>query len=372
MNYDTTSTLVVPPAPDHPTRRDILTPIPDSLGHFLMVIDNSSMETFTTCPRYSDYHVRYAREAHARNAALTFGGACHKGWESIERDEGNAHCFEVPLIGTNKTATSMRIWTEADTAQRVLRYFTENPAPPDEYRTPTTALELLAHYRVRRTFPDYQWEVLSDSNGLLIERPFELPLGVLEVGAWIQLPQWEQKQWVAFIHVAWSGKIDLFAHCNGKNRVADNKTSSIGGDQFVQDFRLSNQTVGYVWAGRQLFPELNIDGFCLNAAVLKKPGKGQGLMERGPRGGDPPLSFFRAYFDYEPEQIAEWEHNALTLCEDFVACLVRDYFPQHTKWCFSKYGKCQYHDICCLNNQQVRMNMLQSEMFKDVTWDPTL
>lgn len=352
------STHPVDPIPR--PRRELLTPLPEP-GHFLLVVDNSAVETFTTCPRYAQYYLTFAREAHARNAALTFGGAVHKGCEAIELFEGHETIF----------STETRIWTEADTAQVVLKFFTENPTPPDEYRTPQNALELLAHYRVRKTFPDYHWNVLADEKGLLVERAFEVPLGVLEVNAEIQLPTWTEQRFVKCIHIAWSGRIDLIAECNNKRRVVDNKTSSIGGDQFIQDFQLSNQTIGYVWAARQLWPDLNIDGFCLNAFHLKKPSPGRSLVDSGPRGGQAPLQFFRAYFDYSESRIAQWEHNAMTLCEDFVHCLVRDEFPMHVKWCFNKYGKCQFHDICTIDEPDVRIRMLQSDAYKDVTWDPT-
>jgi hypothetical protein len=342
-------------------RRELLTPLSEP-GEYLLVIDNSSIETFTTCPTYAMWHLVYAREAHARNAALTFGGAVHVGMEHIEKDEGRN-------IGL--TTDGPIQWTETDTAQSVLRYFTENPTPPDEYRTPTCALEILAHYRVRKTFPDYQWKVLSDNNGLLVERPFELPLGVLEVNEEIQLPHWPTPRLVKRIHVAWSGRIDLVVESNGRNRIADNKTTSIAGDQFVQDFQLNNATIGYLWAGRQLWPELDLDGFVLNAVHLRKHKPGTPLMLKGPRGGDPPLNFFRAYFDYSPERVQQWAENALVLVEDFVHCMVRNFYPMHTKWCFAKFGKCQYHDICTIDDPTVRLRMLQSDAFKDVTWNPT-
>lgn len=365
ITIDTASVALRPESPISRPRRELLTLIPGTTDEYLLVIDNSSIETFTTCPRYAMWHLFYARESHARNAALTYGGAIHVGLEHVERDEGKT---QLPNSATYPEA---RIWSDLDTAQSVLRYFTENPSPPDEYRTPTTALEVLAHYRVRKSFPDYQWNVLSDSNGLLIERAFELPLGVLEVNTEIQLPIWDTPRRVSRIHVAWSGRIDLVAECNFRNRIVDNKTTSIAGDQFTQDFQLSNQTIGYLWAARQLWPDLDITGFCLNALHLRKHTLGQGLLSPGPRGGKPPLEFFRAYFDYTPALVEQWADNALVLVEDFVHCLVRDYFPLHTKWCFNKYGKCQYHDICTIEDPETRVRFLMSDAFKDVTWDPT-
>lgn len=369
ITLPTDTLLTVAPEPPTPKpRRELLTPLSET-GHYLLVLDNSSIETFTTCPQYARNYLVFGREAHARNAALTFGGAIHVGCEHIERDEGQPRIFgnTDPAKGP---VDIERIWTEGDTAQAVLSFFTENPAPPDEYRTPAIALEVLAHYRVRKSLPDYQWRVLSDSTGPIIERAFEIPLGVLEVNATIQLPSWKQPQEVSHIHVAWSGRLDLGAECNFRNRIVDHKTSSIGGDQFVQDFQLSNQTIGYLWAAQQLWPELNIDGFCLNAFHLKKPAAGVGLTDKGPRGGPPALNFFRAYFDYTPERIQQWETNTLVLVEDFVHCLVRDYYPLATKWCFGKYGKCQYHDVCTIDNLEVRHRMLMSDAYKTVTWNP--
>lgn len=336
-----------PPPPKGATRRDLLTPLPQE-GHYLLVLDNSSMETFTKCPTAALYYLVHRREAHARNAALTFGGALHEGIEALLRGQ-----------------------SEAEQDQAILDYFLENPAPPDEYRTPPLCLQVMHHYRNRQMLPDYVWTPLSDGD-LIIERPFELPLGVLDVNTRLQIPGWPAPQLVKTIHVAWAGKIDLVACVNRRNRVVDHKTTSIAGETYIPSFILSNQTIGYVWAAQQLWPTLNITGFCLNAIYLRKPLPGvTNLIARGVRNGAPTLDFFRAFYDYTPERLAEWERNALTLAEDFVHCLIRQYFPMFTNSCFSKYGRCQYHDICTLDQPVVRQRMLASEIYRDVTWSPT-
>lgn len=355
----TASVFTVEPAPKivRP-RRNLLTPLPEP-GHFLLVIDNSSAEKFVTCPTSANFYLVHGREAHARNSALVFGGAIHAGLESLLKGDPD----EVQ-------------------DQRILRHFTENPAPTSEdYRTPMRALEVLRHYRQRATFPDYVWELQSDSSGPLIERAFELPLGVIDVGCRIRTihpNQWgdgvvdetEGGVWVDKIHVAWSGRTDAVAHCNNAVRVVDHKTTSIAGDQVSKDFFLSNQTIGYVWAAQQLWPELNVSGFCVNFIHLKRPAAGAGLMDRGPRGGEPALNFFRSYFDYTPERIRWWENNALLIVSDFIQCLVRNEFPSHTKWCFGKYGQCPYHDVCSIDDLEAQLRVLHSDMYKSVTWNP--
>lgn len=357
LNLDLSNTQVHAPEPTVSRPRELLTPIPGLPDEYLLVLDNSAAEKWMMCPTMAKNYLVEGREAHARNAALTFGGCVHEGLERLLRGPASEHPdFSDHLI--NVAADMQKFWND-------------NPSPPDEYRTLNNAIEVIVRYAERAKLPDYDWSILQDNKGLLIERAFELPLGVLDVGTTIQLPNWEAPRQVDRIHVAWSGRIDLIANAHGRVRVVDHKTTSIAGDNFIQDFQLSNQTQGYVWAAQQIWPELDVSGFCVNAIHLKKPASGCGISERGPRGGPPALQFFRAYFDYSPERLSEWTENALTLVEDFVHCLVRDYFPLHTKQCFNKYGRCSYHDVCTIDNKEVRLKFLRSDAFKSVTWNPT-
>jgi len=335
-------------------RREILRPIEGN--HYLLVLDNSAMEKFTTCPVAAYNYLCLRRQASAKNSALVFGGAIHQ-------------ALEVLLLGPSASESPEDFSLRQDAA--IVKHFLENPTPVTDHRTAPLAMQVMKHYRVRQTFPDYEWEIKNK----LVEVPFELPLGVLNVNANIQLPSWSEPRFVETVSVAWSGKIDAIAECNSRVRVVDHKTTSIAGDNFVQDFKLSNQTIGYVWAAQQLFPDLNVTGFCGNAIHLKKPGAsgyGSDLLLKGPRGGDPSLNFFRFYFEYSPERLVQWERNAISLCSDFVHCLVRNYFPSHTKWCFGKYGRCPYHDACVIDEESVREHFLLSAVFEPVTWDPTL
>lgn len=328
-------------------RRPLLTELPEN--DYLLVLDNSAFEKFVTCPRSAEFYLVYEREAYARNAALVFGGALHAGLELYHLGEAE-----------EKQNTAVK------------DFFRLNPAPPDEYRTEVNALEVLRLYRQEAAIrEDYKWEILRNQQGeLIVERAFELPLGIVPVDAVIQLPSWPQPKTVRDIHVAWSGRIDVLTSVMGHSYITDNKTTKIGDDKFIQDFQLSNQTQGYVWAAQKLWPEHEVNGFCLNAIWFRKPTSAGPLNEKGPRGGEPALRFFRSYFQYQPETIKRWEFNALTIVGDFIHNLVRRYHPMHTKWCFGKYGRCQYHDVCCIQDPQTALRYLQSEVFKPVTWDP--
>jgi hypothetical protein len=349
--------------------RKFLTLIPDTTDEYLLIIDNTAAEKIMMCPTMAMYYLYYRREGHARNAALVFGGAVHEGLELLLHGAGEVRVQDGSWTRIANPNTDEEFTKRINNA--ITTFFTNNPAPPDEYRTVNNAIEVLRKYRERANLPDYEWSVLSDNRGLLIERAFELPLGVLGVDTNIRLPEWDTERFVSRIHVAWSGRIDLVAQTNGRNRIVDHKTTSIAGDNFTQDFLLANGTQGYVWAGQQLWPELDISGFCLNAIFLKKPAAGVSISSVGPRGGKPALDFFRAYYDYSSQRLSEWADNALTVVEDFVHCLVRQRFPMYTKQCFNKYGKCSYHDVCTIDDSETRVRILMSDAFKPVTWDPT-
>lgn len=350
ISLPTGSTNLVPPTREYP-RRDLLRALPTP-GHYLLILDNSNLESFTTCNRSAEYKLVYSREAHARNAALVFGGAIHEALESL--------------------------YTGADEAtqnQKLVDFFAQNPAPPDEFRTVGNALEVMRLYRQHASIdPDYvseqplfEWHEETQTKRPIVERAFELPLGVLDVDAKLQLPSWDRPHHITQIHVAYSGRIDRVLHCNNANRVMDHKTGTV-----IEplEYLLASQTIGYVWAGRQLWPEHDITGFCLNALRLKKPTGSGPLNAPGPRGGEPALRFFRAYFEYPEETLRRWEVNTMALVTDFVHDLLRNYFPMKTKWCFGKFGKCPYHDVCTLQEPAVQLRYLNSEVFKDVTWDP--
>lgn len=378
-----TSALRIQPPPVSGNLRYLLRPLPEP-GHFLFVVDNSAAERFI-CPTLARNYLVYGREPHPTNAALIFGGALHVGIEVLLRGPKAM----APIVNGEqeiKLEDSTELLVRAATALTL--YFTKHPSPMDEYRTLPHALEVLKFYQQRLGFPDYYMEIAKDERGPLIERAFELPLGTIKIEERVQgiFPYIESNEysdkldithagiWIDTIHVAWAGRIDVVGQCNGKMRIVDHKTTSQGSSDFINDFHLSSQTRGYLWAARQLWPELNVDGFCLDAIHFKKPSSGCGIMDRGPRGGEPALKFFRSYFDYSDASIAQWESNTMTRVEDFLHSLVRGNYPQEATYCFNrKYGKCPYHDCCVIEIEDLEAakKLLFSEAYRPVTWNPT-
>lgn len=367
ISLDINSVVLQPPDAATAKRRSFLTPIPDLPGEFLLVLDNTSLDKIKRCHYAARNYLILGREPHVKNAALVFGGAIHEG---LERFHWNEYATATGI--DDKYGTD-------DQDQAIRSFFLDNPTPPDDYRTVTAALAVLAAYRRRSNpllYPDYEWEILADAEGPIIERAFELPLGVIEVNHFINLNgsiKEEDNFFVSRIHLAWSGRIDLLTRYSGRARITDHKTSSIDGDSFIQAFMISSQTIGYTWAAQQMWPELNVEGFCLNCLRFKKPAlshKGP-LEASGPRGGDAPLAFFRSYFDYSPERIELWKSDTIAMIGDFIHSLVRNQFPLNDRACFDKFGRCSYHDVCVNDSPAVRETLLAGDSFKPVTWNPT-
>lgn len=375
----------IPPNPSG-TRRQLLTPLPEP-GHFLLVLDNSSAEKFTTCPEAARNYLVLGREGQAKSVALINGGATHVGLEAFLQQQ-----YLHQTCGPDGPGDHPYDAAAQDAA--IVKFWTDNPVPTqfsDDYRNVNSCLEVMRHYRFDAELPDKQWTILADADGPIIERAFELPLGVLEVGAYIEMPwltkeqeancQWgwnsgednstTAKVWCSHIQVAWSGRIDAITHYRGLARVVDHKTASDKRYLNSQEYHLANQTIGYVWAAKQLWPDLDVSGFCLNAIIFKKPTGSGSIIDRGPRGGDPALTFERYTYQYSDERLLWWQNNALTIVEDFVHCLVRNHFPSHTKWCYGKYGPCPYVEVCEQDSAQMRDALIMSDRYKTVTWNPT-
>lgn len=369
LTLPTDTTSVILPEPPGSTRRPFLSLIPGSADEFLLVLDNSSMDRIKRCHQSARKYLLLGREAHARSAALVYGGAIHQGLELFHHEQ-----YLQQTLGYN-------LGPEFDSCNEVKEYaairthFLNNPSPPDPFRTVETALVVMKEYRSQCNpliHPDYEWEVSSNSSGPIIERAFELPLGVIPLHS--EVPGYGH---ISFVHVAWSGRIDLLAKANCRVRVVDNKTTSINDEKFVSSFQLSSQTIGYVWAAQQLFPELEPSGFLLNAIYLNGVAAkaavlaGRSVAEKGPRGGDAPLKFFRYYFDYSPERVAEWSADQLVFVSDFLHSVARAHFPLNDRACYDKFGECEYHNVCLMDNPEARDLYLLSDAFRQVTWNPT-
>jgi len=200
-----------------------------------------------------------------------------------------------------------------------------------------------------------------------IERPFSIVLGEIQVDGELGYTEFEltqqgdnsKKLYVRRLTILWSGRIDIAANYGDSSVfIVDHKTSSIGGPQFFKDFMLSQQMVGYNWAGRRMLPDQKIMGTVVNAVIQRKPTKTGRALD-----------FERQTYFHTDWHVAEWEQDVMAQVATFVHSLCEGFFPKQTKQCFGKYGQCQYHNACTLPPNQ-RHLILDSPEYTNVTWSP--
>lgn len=294
-------------------------------------IDNTSLEQFQTCPRKAFNYIVLRREA-PPSAALAFGGAIHEGLETWYKTN------DKRLALTN-----------------LLDYYNANLVT-DQWRNPEHACNVLLRYIEHYTLLGDDYTPVE--NG--VELPFRIPVGQIPVNSTVPYKRCDitdqpgdDHVYISAINIHWTGKIDMIIQ---PPFIVDHKTTSIVGPTFFDNFRLSQQMLGYIWACNKLGYERNV--LALNAIALRKPTKTGKSVE-----------FLRETFVYRPDQIDEWESDVFTYIADFFSALTTGYFAKAPVWCHGKYGTCPYFDVCSVH-PRMREGLLNSPAYSNVSWTP--
>jgi len=307
---------------------------------YVLCIDNSSMETMTTCARSAEYSLIEARRGTGK-APLIFGGAHHNGLEAHYKGKPQEE-IETALLESFEPDVFM------------------------DWRTPECCLDSLRDYQKK-----YKHETISplkDASGRpMVEIPFSIPLGEVDVSGHFNFSPTTLVQaykgseaeslYVNKLTIFWAGKIDAFMKEDHAIWVMDHKTSSIKGNTYYDNFELSSQTLGYTWAAEQILGR-PVEGFLLNLIINRKPSKSGTSRE-----------FDRRKYYYPKYRIEEWPTDTLSIIDDMIHRLMQGVFPKSTAWCLGKFGKCQYHDVCC-SPPDMRLNILHSPAFENNDWSP--
>lgn len=334
-------------------QRKLLLPCPDEPDSFTLELDYSTLSSFMQCPRSFENYAVHGRELAGPSSATDFGKLFHS-------------CEELRL---------KHGWSE-ETKQKqfalVSDHFLTHPISPSDHRSGERMIAILSQYNktYNESIPD-AWPTKCTH----VEVPFKVPLCSIELNCKLPYPAsryifwkegdtaWEPEEdegglGVKNIHVLYIGRIDAILRDSNLLWVADHKTSSRGGKEFVDAFRLSRQTLGYAWAGQKLLGE-QVAGCILNAVVVKPP----------------TLKLFnntdleRHTFFYSQDLLSEWEEGMKHVISDLVSCLVRGYFPQHALSFKSPCAMCDYNENCPLPLKD-RKGDLESALFQNVTWSP--
>jgi hypothetical protein len=319
-----------------------LPPLPFVDGNNLL-FDNSAMETLMLCHRMADYSKLRRRRGVFANPAQNFGTGIHVAMSYRYR-----HCPDAPDEAHNHIMAGL-----------LDEFFTQNPQPDNDFRTPALAKAMVELYNKYHKLEP--WRVLQTKlDGKVV--PFvEFP-GIFELGAltYKNNP----------VVIQYTVKIDLAVEKDHRIWTVDHKTSSVFGKNSIDEQQMSAQHLGYCWGFLKATGTLPA-GFIVNFFRVRGEIE-KGVLDpwtkqktTGPRTDD----FCRVDEDVNAERLEEWRQNTLVLIQEFLWHHERDYMPQRTKNCVMKYGRCQFYDICHAP-PRCREELLYSSQFKHDDWTP--
>jgi hypothetical protein len=312
-----------------------LPPLPLKDGALL--IDNSFLERFTSCPRSLEYDRLLRRTPALEQPALNFGTAIHAALEYRYR-----HCKNEPPTP----------FDEQDIYDKVLEpFFAQTSQPEGDHRTLQFAMDIVKRYNSKYNTEPFR--LMTDDKGeVMAELSFMLPL----------YTQVDYSMAIA-IPVFYTGRIDLPVLWDDQIIVGDHKTASQLGELYFNGQRIAPQFEGYCWAFEQLTGK-KVDGYFINAIRTKEPAA-------KPRNGIDAWwdEGFQRHKEYlKPGQLDEWKVNTIAHVKEFFYHYQNDYMPQRKKAC-TMYGKCPYYDVCYLPSEQ-RNGELMSDKFRTNEWSP--
>lgn len=152
----------------------------------------------------------------------------------------------------------------------------------------------------------------------------------------------------------YGGKLDLVVLHHNEPWVVDHKTTSVGGDVWWDEWRLSPQMIGYVWLASQLVGA-QIRGVIVNRIIVGKNVR------------SPSETFNWRPFLIRPELIEEWYASRIKSYKRVAQLKTDGYYPPNFAGCVGRYGKCPQFNVCVLP-QESRDRAL-SQDFHLEPWD---
>lgn len=328
-------------------------------------IDNSTFESVQACDRMAYYRVVQKRELGGKANALNFGGAFHAGLDTRYRVGGYSH--------------------DSLSDQQLAGIAYLNDHPTDDWRSAELLVEALAGYAREYSLEPWQIVAASGADGQprpFVELPFAVPMGSVTLSEPITMPNLRiniegtgdpkvdytnialtdvgelEMITLSEIPIVWTGKIDLVIINNGEYWICDHKTTSVFGDSYFEQYKLSSQFFGYKWAIEQML-KIPIVGTMINVIAVRKPTKtGKNT------------TFHRQFMRTEQHLVPEWHANTMYLLSEFFSSLQNGYFPMRFTSCRTKWHRnCEYIGVCTLPADQREMYLATGD-FQNVTWSP--
>jgi hypothetical protein len=156
------------------------------------------------------------------------------------------------------------------------------------------------------------------------------------------------------------GKLDRPIIVNGQALIEDHKTASQFRADYFRQWELDNQMIGYAVIG-EIITELPIAGIRINAHIIHKS---DSIFERRTIPfSQQRLKDWTRNYDHWLERLEESALRSTSTDQD----LLNAAYPMNLSACASKYGMCQYADVCSM---PPKLRLPTLEQLDENPWNP--
>lgn len=307
-----------------------LVSVPEGLSlvpHIPEVWDNSTVSTWTRCPRKGFYEYGLSRSPVGVNYPIQWGVGYHKFREVLESLYKKVVVDGGALLGEPDIQSF--IYNGAWNAAIVAEGKWEEPDAEHKHSYLTKARLARA---CEEAFESWLEEKRDDKiQVLLFEQPFDLIL-----------PNSTYR---------YGGRFDQLVDWDGKLWIRDFKTTSRMGKGYSLRFDPNNQMTGYVWGAQELSGR-NVEGVIVEVVYNTKT--------KGP-------DFFPFLSTRTAEQVRQWLRGIVWEIGEIERQLSAGVFPMRTEAC-DDWGGCFFRDACRRDGWASIQMWLESNTVESI-WD---
>ena len=309
----------------------------------VVLCDNSEFVQWDGCMAAGVYSGALKRVSARARTPLAFGAAIHAGLESYFKKE-------VIEIGDGLPPVSAWLNKALAVAQKE-----KLDQAGDPKRNSTKVEDLLRAYIMEyERMRSMQFDIVEIDGVYQVEQSFVVPLGTIE----LHTPIFGHNK----LEVQWCGKMDLLTKYEGGIAPVDHKTTSMMGEKFLDDKLRSTQMLGYTyatrWLAKEVFENMPVYGVRINALASRSSG----------------YEFKQFSIPFADWKVAEWQAETLLSVKEKVYRLehflnTNEIAPTR-EHCVTKYGKCQYFDVCDANPVMRDRVIFDDSYFYITDWSP--
>lgn len=263
----------------------------------IVFINPSSLDLIQTCPRKAQYALRDRLRSEVEGEALVFGQAIHAALAVFYG--------EIPGVGRESCLDRMVAAFEA--------HLLDFPLDPSGARTLENGRKILKTYF--ETYLRDPWVTLVDKLGEpILEREMELPLTTTD-----------RAEIVLF------GTLDIALHNvqTGQVVIADHKTSSRLGQEFVNRVKPNHQFSAYILLAQKVLG-LPVHEFMVNGIQVAKT----------------KCDLPRIFTERSADDLMEFRDVVVDAVHRYLDWLWQDRFPLGPVNSCSMWSGCQYREVC--------------------------